>query len=173
MFCVLIVYSFSIFWVDKHAFSFLISVIISLSCLSALDETSSIVLQESSESWYLLFSRAQKERLHFFTIKDNVSCRFPLLSRGRFLLFLFFWEFFPWVSVQFCKRVFLHWLRWSCDISPLAVNIADYSDSFLSIASLNKSHSDIVCNSYVLLKFYMQYVIEDFFISIVMRDIGL
>lgn len=60
----------------------------------------------------------------FSTVKYDVSCRFICLSlcRGTFLLYVVYWVFLSWKSIDFFQML-LHLLRWLYTLISHSVNM--------------------------------------------------
>lgn len=99
--------------------------LISISCLTVVARTSVLCQNESGESRQISLSLpcswSLRERIQSFPIKYYTNCR---VFCSCFLwdwesspLFLVYWEFLSWMSVEFCQMLFLSQLIRSCDFS--------------------------------------------------------
>ena len=105
-----------------------------------------IVLNKSAESRHFCLVPSLKRKAMSLTLNIMLSIGFffwwcSWSSWGCSLLFLFFWAFLSYISVEFCHIVFMHQMIWSHDFSISVVGCIDW---FLNIGPVfhpwNKPH---------------------------------
>lgn len=120
-----------------------VSLIDSLSCLTALDTTSNSMLNGSGWSGHSCLVLEFRVEVFSHSLLSMIELWvfhiWPLLYGGSFLIFLVCWMFFLWNDVAFCHILSLHQFRWSCSSPFRSVDVVCSIGCFSCVESSSRS----------------------------------